>query len=355
MRYLLLWVFFLFIFSQTFANEKITILNYKNLSESNIEKLNISTTDETVSKIIDDKINKKIYLDIIDTINKNDIDLIVKYNWKVYNHRYRYSPKFLNNFSIYDSIKLKRLQKKPLSCELSVTADILSHLMSQTINEEEVLSKIDNKYLNILPFTYQDKLFWWNPNVWFVGYIDYYGEKNEKPTQRDMTGYGVYERPISKVYETYWFKNEILTKENYNLDFDSKKNLTYLLKNLSRWNMIQLWWDWCTREEYDDWTISKYDINQEKVDDKIYAKNYCTTTLEDRKIEWYYIENFELKKHTWLIGEHAFYLLWYEWWVENPTKIIVWDSDTGYHKYDTEEWMRKWSLMDYKSIIVYKK
>jgi hypothetical protein len=42
-------------------------------------------------------------------------------------------------------------------------------------------------------------------------------------------------------------------------------------------------------------------INQEKVNQKIYAKNYCPTTLNDRKVEWYYIEDYKIKKHTGLI------------------------------------------------------
>lgn len=348
-------VFFLLIFSYAYADDRIIILNYKNIQPQTLEKIKVSTTDSNLSEIVDDKNRKKIYLSIKDTINPNDIKLVFNFSWKVLNYTYNYIPKFKKNFDISSKIKYKRIQEKPLSCELSVTADILTYLTWKKVSEEDVLTKIENKYLNVLPYQFDWKMYWGNPNLWFVWFMDYYWEKSSvKPTQRDMTWYWVYEKPISKVYEAYWFSGEIISKDNYTKDFDRKKHLSYLLKNLERWNMIQLWADWCTREEFDDWTISKYDISQEKVDNKVYAKNYCTTTLEDRKIDWYYLEDFKEKKVSWLIWEHAFYLLWYEWWVENPTKIIVWDSDTWYHKYDTEEWMRKWSLMDYKSIIIKK-
>lgn len=352
---LLFWVFFLVNFFYTFADEKIVLLDYKNIVSEKLNDLYISTWDSNLAEIINDEKNKKIYLNINDTINKNDISLQVSLKWNNYKLNYKYIPKFKPNLDISKNIKLKRIQKRPLSCELSVTADILSHLTSKVVSEDDVFEKIDKTYLDTLPYIIDNKLYWGNPNKGFVWYIDYYWSKSWiKPTQRDMTWYGIYEKPISEVYKSYWFDLEIITKENYKEDFNEKKHLSYLLKNLERWNMVQLWADWCTREEYDDGKINKYEITQEKVDNKIYAKNYCNTTLKDRKIEWNYIENFEEKKHIWLIWEHAFYLLWYNWGVENPTKIIVWDSDTGYHRYDTEEWLRKWELMDFKSIVIKK-
>lgn len=348
-------VFFSIVFSQTYANEKILILNYSKLNESNLNKLEISTKNQEIANIINDKINKKYYLEIIDIINENNIEIIIKYKWKSYIHNYIYTPKYQENLDISSMIKHKRIQNKPLSCELSVTADILTHLKWKNVTEDDILDKIDKTYFNKLPYTYENKLFWGNPNKWFVWYIDYYWENEiTKPTQRDMTWYGVYEKPIGNVYKEYGLNYNIITKDNHNNNFTAKSHLTFLLKNLAKWNMIQLWGDWCTRIEYDDWTINKLDITQEKVDNKIYAKNYCTSTLIDRKIEWFYIEDYEIKKHIWLIWEHAFYLLWYEGWILNPKKIIVWDSDTGYHKYDIQEWMRKWSLMDYRSIIINK-
>lgn len=340
----------------TYASyNKVLILNYSKLDEKSINNLHIDTVNTSVARVENDEKNKKYYLKIIDTFNENDIEISIKYKKKVYIHHYKHIPTYPKNYNISDKIILKRLQKKPLSCELSVTSDILSHLKWINITENDVLDKISKTNLNRLPYTYENKIFWWNPNESFVWYIDYYWEKWEiKPTQRWMTWYWVYEKPIADVIAKYWLKYEIINKDSYINDYTHKQHLTYLLKNLAKWNMIQLWWDWCTREEYDDWTIDKKDITDEKIKNKISAKNYCASTMEDRKLEWYYIEDYKFKKHTGLIGEHAFYLLWYEWGIDNPKKIIVWDSDTGYHKYDTDEWIRKWGLMDYKSIIIYK-
>ncbi len=349
-------VLFLFLYLEVSATDKILLWDYKKYDSINFNwEAEVMTSNSNLAKIINDKVNKKLYLDIVDKTNKIDIDIKFKYKWKTRIFTYKYDPKFRENTDISDKIKIKRLQKKPLSCELAVTADILTYLKWYKVTEEQIFDNIDKTYLNKLPYTYNDKLFWWNPNIWFVWYMDYYGQNKEiKPTQREKTGYGVYEKPISKVYDYYGIKNDIITIDNHNDSFTAKSHLTFLLKNIAKWNVVQLWWDWCTREEYEDWTIDKTLINQAKVNQKISAKNYCPTTLLDRKIEWYYIEDYKIKKHIWLIWEHAFYLLWYEGWVVNPTKIIVWDSDTGRHKYDTIEWMRKWSLMDYKSIVIHK-
>ena len=119
--------------------------------------------------------------------------------------------------------------------------------------------------------------------------------------------------------------------------------------------MVQLWWDWCTNPIFEDWIIDKTEIDAKKVALWYSWKNYCSTFKKERKLEWYY-KDWELyKKHIGLIWEHAFYLLWFEWKIDNPSKIIVWDTDTWYHKYDIKEWMRKWGRMDYRSIIISKK
>ena len=74
-------------------------------------------------------------------------------------------------------------------------------------------------------------------------------------------------------------------------------------------------------------------------------------------LKYYYIF-FEtillLKEIQWLNWEHAFYLLWYKWGTENPTHIIVWDTNTWKHTYATKEWLRKWGKMQDRSIVVYK-
>lgn len=317
--------------------------------------ISFSSGDESIAKIINDENDKKIIIHILNYLDPTRIPILFSYKSKMKEFTYSYNVKYPNSFSIASKMDYKRLQERPLSCESSVTADILSYMLGKKVTEYEVFDKIDKSFFNKLPFTFESKLFWWNPNVWFVWYIDYYGKKADiKPTQRDMTGYWVYEKPIAKVYNEYSLQTKIITWENHSRDFNENDHLTLLLKELYHGNMVQLWGDWCTREEYDDGEIDKWEITQEKVDAWISATNYCTTTLEDRKMEWYYIEDFKVKKHIGLVWEHAFYLLWYEGWVENPTKIIVWDSDTGYHLYDFVEWMRKWEQMNYKSIIIYK-
>ncbi|MFA5916619.1 MAG: hypothetical protein WC850_00110 [Candidatus Gracilibacteria bacterium] len=356
LKNILLIILFVSYFFHTFASDKILLWDYKKYDGVDFNGVaDVSTSNSKLATIINDKVNKKLYLDIVDKTNNFNIDIFFNYKGETRKFTYKYDPKFKENLDILNKIKIKRLQKRPLSCELSVTADILTYIKGYKITEDKVFEKIDNTYLDKLPYTYENRLFWGNPNKGFVGYMDYYGDNNLiKPTQRGLTGYGVYEKPISEVYDLYGVKNDIITKDNHNDSFTANSHLTFLLKNVAKGNMVQLWGDWCTREEYDDGTIDKMQINQEKVNQKIYAKNYCPTTLNDRKVEWYYIEDYKIKKHTGLIGEHAFYLLGYEGGVTNPTKIIVWDSDTGYHKYDTIEWMRKWSLMDYKSIVIHK-
>lgn len=321
-----------------------------------MNEITFSSQDDNGLQIIDNKEEKKVFLRIHKYLDGIKFPLSISYKGKTKDFTYSYKVQYPLSLDISKKMKFKRLQDRPLSCESSVTADILSYLLTEDISEYDVYELIDKTFVNTLPFMFENKRFWGNPNVWFVGYIDYYGKKSDiKPTQRDMTGYWVYEKPIQKVYTEYGFETKILTWENYTAEFTPENHLTYLLKELHHWNMVQLWWDWCTIEEYDDGIIDKWEVTQKKVDTWIYAKNYCTTTKEDRTMEWYYIEDFQLKKHVWLVWEHAFYLLGYEWWVNTPSKIIVWDSDTGYHKYDTVEWMRKWKQMDYKSIVIFKK
>jgi hypothetical protein len=54
-------------------------------------------------------------------------------------------------------------------------------------------------------------------------------------------------------------------------------------------------------------------------------------------------------------GEHAFILLGYIGSLEKPSHIIVFDTDTGRHIYPYSEWMRKWALMEYRSLLIPKK
>lgn len=241
------------------------------------------------------------------------------------------------NYDISDKLKYKRIQEKSLSCELAATADISSYLKNQKVSEEYIISVVEKSKYNSLPIEQDDIKIWWNPNKWYVGYIDELPD-GTKSAQSSETWYWVLEKPIAKIFNDFWFKTKIITNKNYNHQYNQKQHLTEILETLTKWNMVQLWWDYCTDPDFEDTD----------------NKNTCKYFNSDRKLIWYYEENWELIKHEWLIWEHAFYLLWYIWWVDNPSHIIVWDTMTGKHIYAIEEWIRKWDKMQNRSIIIYK-
>jgi hypothetical protein len=69
------------------------------------------------------------------------------------------------------------------------------------------------------------------------------------------------------------------------------------------------------------------------------ARNPCKNYKAYRYYDW---RTSEGKKVTALSGDHVFVLLGYIGSRESPSHIIVWDTDTGRHIYQTTEWMRKW-------------
>jgi hypothetical protein len=151
-----------------------------------------------------------------------------------------------------------------------------------------------------------------------------------------MTWYWVLEKPIANIFKDFGLETKIITNKDYNENYNKYDHLTEILQSINNWNMVQLWWDYCTNPLYEDTA----------------NKNKCINFSRDRTIEWYYNEDWKLIKHEWLIWEHAFYLLWYKWWVENPSDIIVWDTQTGKHTFPIKEWLRKWDLMQNRSIII---
>ena len=85
------------------------------------------------------------------------------------------------------------------------------------------------------------------------------------------------------------------------------------------------------------------------------AKNTCASLDKDRTITWNSVgPNLEKIPVSALNGEHAFILLGYVGMIDSPTQIIVWDVNTGKHTYPTTEWMRKWSKMQNRAIIISK-
>lgn len=355
----------LFIFALNIANaqvvfnkEKTLLLDYsknENL-EIFINSWNISfySNDSLSVKINNDIKNKKIYLEVIWEDYKTQGIIYIKMENKIETIWYKLNLNKTEVFDISKSIDLKRIQERPLSCESSAAADIISHLKDTKVDEYSVYNLM-KKDMPVESVKSWDNNYWRNPNIWFVGYIDYYWDnKDIKPYQSKYTGYGVYEKPVAEVFEKFWLKTKIINKQNYNDDFSESQHLSFLLNNLKSWNMVQLWWDWCTDSEYEDWVYKSDTFSQIDADNNKTAKNYCSTFSRDRTLRWIYNDNWKLKIHKGLSWEHAFYLLWYEWNIYNPEKIIVWDTDTWYHKYDIKEWMRKWSMMDYRSLIVYK-
>lgn len=239
-----------------------------------------------------------------------------------------YYPEFLD---ISDKLEYKRLQKYSLSCEISTTADILSYLDWKKIEEDEIINsnKNDWEFYNKSFKIENWKKVWWNPNEWFIWSI-------HNAYQYDLTWYGIYEKPIQKIYSQYWFENYAVTKDDYNINFNLNNHITLLLKELHKGYMVHLWWDYCTNPEYEDG-----------------VKNKCLNLEKNRELVWYYKNSqWEYIEHKWLSWEHSFYLLWYVWNIDNPSNIIVWDTNTGKHIYNIAEWKRKWNLMDNKSIVI---
>jgi hypothetical protein len=277
------------------------------------------------------------------TFNKE----INKDNNKVYNFLVK-SKKKPNKVTIKENwmdiskrMLYKTIQKRALSCEISATADILSYLTWWEIKENNLLSILPKSSYNTFPEKKNWKIYWGNPHSGFVWYIDKLPDW-KKAWQREMTGYWVLEKPIEKIINKFGFKTKVITKYNYKPKFGKKEHLKLILNELKKWNMVQLWGDLCTNPKYYNW-----------------KENGCTYNWKDtwddkRQLSWFYEnDKWEEKKYVGLNWEHAFYLLWYKWDIDNPTHIIVWDTYTEKHTYVTSEWMRKWKKMQYRSIIVY--
>lgn len=244
------------------------------------------------------------------------------------------------------------LQENTYSCEISATSDILSTLKKKDFTEDELIEKIDkSKFWETAKYTNWVYV-WWNPEEGFVGYIDT-DAKWKVASQRNLTGYWVYEEPIAKLYQSEWLKTEIINTSNYTTNFWPEQHLDKLLDEFTKGHYVQLWWDICTNPEYEDWELALADITQSDVDNGKNAKNECWSYGYDRKRIWYYEKDWKLIQHQGLIWEHNFYLLGYEWDIQKPVNIIVWDTSTGKHTYALNEWMRKWEEMNFRSIIIY--
>jgi len=308
-KIIILIIFIVWIFIYTFANawEEVNHSNKSSFIKTKIEYLKKKIKLEKIIKLHKYKkleSNKKNYPEMLDISNK---------------------------------MKYKSIQKKSLSCELSATADIISYFENKKVNEDFIEKVLEKSYYNKLPETIRWVRVWWYPNSWYVWYI--WKEPSwEDAEQYNYTWYWVLEKPINEIFKKLNYKTKVITKNNYSKNYTKQKHLTQILQSLNAWSLVQLWWDYCTKSEYED--TSK--------------KNNCKYIDYERKLTWYYKKDKKLLKYEWLIWEHAFYLLWYKWGVNNPTHIIVWDTKTWKHTYPTKEWMRKWDRMQNRSIIIKK-
>ncbi len=279
----------------------------------------------------------------------------IKRNILVYVNITEEIPDFSNikDFNLFSQMPFHRLQERSLSCESSAASDILSYLTAKNISEDEIVDLLPKSdFYNKLPEQRDIWKVWWNPNTWFVWYIDHTWSVTAK--QSLWTWYGVYEAPIAKIYNSYGFKTEIINNSQQDTDFWENDHLTRVLTELAKGNMVQLWWDWCTKKEYQDWDISSSQITSFKAQDGIISWiNDCSLSEANRVLKWNYVNEYgEYVQHEWLSGQHAFVLLWWRWNITNPTHVRVWDTNTGYHEYKTVEWMRKWKAMDFRTLII---
>lgn len=362
LKYLLIIALFLpsFAFADVFEINKNNIV-LVDLSKNNKTSRLIKKWDIKIELEWNKKINLVEYDNkLILHINWINVDeswtlKIISSNWtREIDYKINYS-KPEKDLDLTNDFFVRSIQKRPLSCEISAQADILSYIKWRNINEDELLPILDKSKFNTLPEKAWDKLIWWNPNDWFVWYIENFKSSEwytVKPTQRLMTWYWVYEKPIQGIYTKYWVKSVIVNKSNHSSKLTPKKHLEALLEALNKWYLVQLWWDWCTDSRFDSWS-KQWNVSQADADNWIYWKNTCSRLNEDRTLNWYYYDkNWKLVKHEWLSWEHNFYLLWYKWTIKNPTKLIIWDTNTWRHEYPVSEWMRKWKLMDYRSLII---
>lgn len=298
--------------------------------------------------------NKKVFFHI-NTPNSQEIwEIIIKNKNKKIAIAYKtdiQTPE--KDLDISKNMIQKHIQNMPLSCEISAAADIISHLKWKNTPEKDLLVILDKSSFNKPHEKKDNMIVWGNPEEWFVGNIDYYGKNKVKPYQRLMTGYGVYEKPIVKVFQKYGLHAQSFNKNDFTQTFTQKQLLEKTLRRLNNGSMIQYWWDYCTDPDFEDGILDTKELIIEQTKQWYNSKNACSTFGRDRRMTWYYKDSDgSYKKHIGFSGEHVFYLLWYIGTPENPESIIVWDTATGKHTYPIKEWMRKWSMLDYRTIIV---
>jgi len=185
---------------------------------------------------------------------------------------------------------------------------------------------------------------WGDPDQEFVG--SYVG------SQAGKTGYGIYEGAIERFFQTEIPQEEFRTRawnEKVRPEgMTNEQHLTYLLDGIKNGAHVIVWGDWCT----DPWQDDGYaKMTKARIGElfPLSGKNICRSYQSPRGMTW---KTPEGKRVQALSGDHVFILLGYVGSREHPTHIIVWDTDTGRHVYTTQEWMRKWSMMQYRSFLI---
>ena len=226
------------------------------------------------------------------------------------------------------------IQKYKLSCESAATSMVIESLTGIPTTEDTIFSSWRN-----MPEPYGSGAIWWDPDIGFVGSLT--------GSQFLRTGYGIYEKPIEKYLRWLGF-TAISSNSMDTRTLTSPARLNENIEAIEAWDRVILWGDWCTRPEYDDGITDKVDTFV-ATNFPLSAKNQCDRVEEKRKFTW---KTEGGKVVHWLSGEHVFLLLGYGGEREKPSHIVVWDTDTGRHVFPYNEWMRKWKLMQYRSLIV---
>ena len=227
------------------------------------------------------------------------------------------------------------IQDYSLSCEIAAL-QIVMHRLGISLSEKQIFVSIPQ-----YPQAYGTGGIWWDPDIEFVGY--YTGG------QTQQTWYGIYEAPLAKYAQDYSLRTRILNESSHIGWLTPATHLSELLSTLddTRSHVI-LWGDWCTETNSEDGFFPKWGKSILRFF-PLPARNKCWRSATERILRWTTPSG---KKITGLSGEHAFVLLGYIGSPKSPSHIIVWDTYTGRHVYSYAEWMRKWSLMQYRSLII---
>lgn len=336
-------------------------INSAPLTEFNISEL--KEINELLSKIDDTKIsdNKlKNYLNRVKSTFEVEEQKIFLENKKIEEEqkileeekkrieeeqRKKQELAYPKEFDITKKLAKLHIQERNLSCEAAATTDILSTILKTDIKESDILDKmIKEKTYWKASYVKDWKIIWWDPDNWFVWEMDGH--------QFNLTWYAIYEKPMSKIYVDYWVDFDTYNKFENSLGIkNTKEALSYLLKELVKGNYVQIWWDYCTDQKFEDGNIDRK-ISTSEANSWLSQKNFCYSFNQERRIKWYTEDGKEIDAAK---QSHNFVLLGYIWDINNPEKIIIWDTQTWRHIYPTAEWMRKWELNDARAIIVYDK